>query len=193
MGGFSTVMHIMPSQLAPKFLLLNQPLPTGITIQFIAGTTITAGQVVSIHTDGNVYPSSPSYPNVIGVAVDSASAGDLVSVLVLGVAQVTADGPVAPGSPVTYSSATPGRVIEYPGHSHGVTESTNSFVVSVGTDTGYNVNSNGIITHTHTTTTDSALTSVSVNTTLTWVLGVALSSASDAGETITVLVLPSRG
>jgi len=191
MGGFSTVVPIPPSQSASN--LLNQPPPTGLTRYFTAGTTITAGQVVSIHADGNVYPSSPSYPNIVGVAVDSASAGGSLRVLVLGVAQVMADGPITPGSSVTYSSVTPGRVVEYPGHNHEVTVSTGSFLVSVGTDTGYDVRSDRVITHTHTTTADSALTGVSVNTSITWVLGVALSPASAAGQAITVLVLPSRG
>ncbi len=167
--------------------------PTGLTRYFTAGASVSAGQVVSLHTDGKVYPSSPSYPNIVGVAVDSASAGDSLRVLVLGVAQVTADGPVNVGDPLTFSPSTPGRAVSYAGHTHSVSLSTGSFLTGVGTDTNYNIDSSGVLTHTHTTTSGSAVTDVSVGAAVNRVLGVALSSASAAGQAITVLVLPSRG
>jgi hypothetical protein len=173
--------------------VMNLAPPTGLTRSFTAGRSISAGQVVSLGADGNVYPSSPSYPNIVGVAVSSANAGDSVSVLVMGVAQVTADGPVNVGDPVTFSPSTPGRVVSYAGHSHSVSLSTGSFLTGVGTDTNYNIDSSGILTHTHAVTSGSAVTGVSVGAAINRVLGVALTPASAAGQTITVLVLPSRG
>jgi len=181
-------------RLGPSLISLDSnPVPVGFYKTFTAGATVTAGQAVSLHTDGSIYPSSPSYPNVVGVAIDSASAGGSVRVVVLGVAQVVADGAVNAGDPLTFSPATPGRVVLYSGHSHGVSLSTSTFITSVGADAGYSISTTGILSHTHTTSTGQAVTGVSVATAINRVLGVALTSATTAGQTITVLVSPSRG
>jgi hypothetical protein len=108
----------------------------GVVRAFTAGASIASGQLVSIHSDGKVYPSSASYPGVIGVAINSTSAGGSVRVLVLGVAQVVSDGAINPGDPVTLSTATAGRVVKYSGHSHSLSKSTGSFVTGVSLSTG---------------------------------------------------------
>jgi len=108
----------------------------GVIRAFTAGSNIASGQLVSIHSDGKVYPSSASYPGVIGVAINSTSAGGSVRVLVLGVAQVVSDGAINPGDPVTLSTATAGRVVKYSGHSHSLSKSTGSFVTGVSLSTG---------------------------------------------------------
>jgi len=271
--------------------------PSGLTRDYTAGETISTNDIVSLHTDGKVYRASSTYPNIVGVALNSASAGGVVRVLVMGVASVVADGAISPGDPVTFSTATAGRAVKYAGHSHtptlstasavtgvstttttviasvstttksfvsgisvdrrdftttsvlsDVTPSTASFVSDIGTDTGYTTDASGYIRHTHgkttasavtgitkstvtavtgitttagttvvanvTSTTDSAIasvttttatvvsgvststgtfvTGVSIGSTLTRVLGVALTGATAAGQTITVLVMPSR-
>jgi len=172
---------------------LNSPPPTGLYKTFIAGTAVTVGQVVSLHADGKIYPSSPSYPNIVGVAIDLAGAGGSVRVIVLGVAQVVADGAVNTGDPLTFSPTTPGRVVSYSGHSHGVSLSTSTFITSVGADTGYSISTTGILSHTHAISTGSAVTGASVATAINRVLGVALTSAATAGQSIIALVHPSRG
>jgi hypothetical protein len=169
---------------------------------------------VSLHTNGRVYPASSSYPNVVGVAIDSVSAGASVRVLVVGVAQVVADGAVNPGDPVTFSTATAGRVVRYTGHSHGVSTTTGTFVTGVATSTGtFLTDSAGYARHTHSTSTGTfltgvtpstgsavtavststgtALTGVSVASVLNRVVGIALTGATAAGQTITVLVIPT--
>jgi hypothetical protein len=213
----------------------NNPIPVGLYKTFTAGASITAGQVVSLHTNGMVYPASPSYPNVVGVAIDSVSAGASVRVLVVGVAQVVADGAINPGQPVTFSSATAGRVVAYGGHSHGVSTTTGTFVTGVstytgtfvtgiststgsaltgiGSDTGWYRDASGYARHTHSTSTGTfltgatpstgsavtsvststgtALTSVSVQSSLNRVIGIALTGATAAGQTVTILVIPT--
>ena len=160
--------------------------PSGLARNFTAGASITSGQLVSLYSDGKVYPSSSSYPGVIGVALNNASAGGIVQVLVLGVAQVTSDGAINPGDPVTLSTSTAGRVVKYSGHSHSLSKSTGSFVTGVspstgsfvtglskstgsvvtglGNDTGYSKDSSGYVRHTHSTTTDTFLKDVTPST-----------------------------
>ena len=116
-----------PSRACPDFNVT----PSGFTRFYTAGASISANQVVSLHTDGKVYPASPTYPNVVGVALRSAAAGELVEVLVLGIAQVVSDGPISPGQPVTFSTATAGRVVRYAGHYHDMSKWTDSFLKSV--------------------------------------------------------------
>jgi hypothetical protein len=223
-------------KLGPSLISLDSnPAPVGLYKTFTAGASITAGQVVSLHTDGKVYPASSSYPNVVGVAIDSVSAGASVRVLVVGVAQVVADGAVNPGDLVTFSTATAGRVVRYTGHSHGVSTTTGTFVTGVatstgtfltgistsrgsaltgiGNDTGWTTDSAGYARHTHSTSTGTfltgvtpstgsavtavststgtALTGVSVASALNRVVGIALTGATAAGQTITVLVIPT--
>jgi hypothetical protein len=225
------VKRVKPSLIS----LDSNPVPVGLYKTFTAGASITAGQVVSLHTDGKVYPASSSYPNVAGVAIDSVSAGASVRVLVVGVAQVVADGAINPGDPVTFSTATAGRVVRYAGHSHGVSTTTGTFVTGVststgtfvtgiststgsaltgiGSDTGWYSDAAGYARHTHSTSTGSfltgatpstgsavtsvststgtALTGVSVTSTLSRVIGIALTGSTAAGQTITILVIPT--
>jgi len=121
-----------PSRAAPDF----NTSPSGFTRTYTAGASITANNVVSLHTDGKVYPSSSSYPNVIGVALNSASSGGLVNVLIVGIATVVSDGSINSGSPVTFSIGTAGRVVAYSGHTHSVSLTTASAVTGVSTSTG---------------------------------------------------------
>jgi hypothetical protein len=149
--------------------------------------------VVSLHTDGRVYPSSPEYPNIVGVATSHANAGESVRVLVAGVALVVADEAVSPGDPLTYSPFTPGRVVPYTGHTHPVSLSTSPFVVSVGADVDYSSDPAGYVHHTHEVSTSPAVTGVSLLASTSRVLGVALTGATGAGQAVLALVLPSRG
>jgi len=158
----------------PSLISLDSnPVPVGLFKTFTAGASITAGQVVSLHTDGKIYPSSSSYPNIVGIAIDSASAGGSVRVIVAGVAQATSDGAINPGDPLTYSTATAGRVVSYAGHNHSVslstgtavtdvTASTTNVVGSVSSSTGTFVT--GISVDRRNFTTASAVTSVSSGT-----------------------------
>jgi len=173
------VKNIKPSLIS----LDSNPVPVGLFKTFTAGASISAGQVVSLYSDGKIYPSSSTYPNVVGVAIDTVSAGGNVRVLVLGVAQVVADGAISTGSFVTFSTATAGRVVAYGGHSHapstttasaitsvsttsatvvsGVSTTTGTFVTSVSTSTGTFVT--GISVDRRDFTTGSAVTSVSTS------------------------------
>jgi hypothetical protein len=123
-------------RLGPSLISLDSnPIPVGLYRTFTAGAAITAGQVVSLHTDGKIYPSSSTYPNIVGVAIDSASAGGSVRVIVLGVAEAVADGAVNFGDLLTYSTTTPGRVVPYTGHSHGVSLTTGTALTDVAAST----------------------------------------------------------
>jgi hypothetical protein len=121
-----------PSRASPDF----NSSPSGFTRTYTAGASITANNVVSLHTDGKVYPSSSSYPNVIGVALNNASSGNLVSVLIIGIATAVSDGSINSGSPITFSTSTAGRVVAYSGHSHSVTLTTGTAVTGVSSSTG---------------------------------------------------------
>ena len=288
------VKHLPPSLIS----LDSNPIPVGAYKTFVSGAAINAGNVVSLHTDGYIYPSSSTYPNIVGIAIDSASAsGQNVRVIVLGVAQAVSDGAINPGSPVTFSTATAGRVVSYGGHSHsvslstatavtgvststtsvissvststgtfvtgisvdkrnfttasaitGVSKTTTNYISSIGNDTGWGVDASGYARHTHSigigvgladiststgtfvtgitstagttivagvsastssavtgistgsatvvsgvgASTGTFVTGVSLGTTLSRILGIALTGASAAGQTINVLVIPSR-
>lgn len=121
----------------PSIISLDSnPVPVGFYKTFTAGASITAGQVVSLYTDGRVYPSSSSYPNVVGVAIDSGSSGSSVRVIVTGVAQAVSDGTINPGNVLTFSTSTAGRVVAYSGHTHSVTLTTGTAVTGVSSSTG---------------------------------------------------------
>jgi len=109
---------------------------SGLLKSFAAGEDISAGDVLSLHTDGNVYKASSTYPNIIGVALSSVSSGESVKVLVFGVASVVADESINPGDRITFSAATAGRVAKYLGHTHSVTLTKSAAVVSITKTTG---------------------------------------------------------
>jgi len=125
-------------ELPPALISLDtNPVPAGYFKTFTAGEAFTAPVAACLHTDGKVYRCSSTYTNVVGVAIDSASAsGASVRVIVNGVAQAVADGSISIGSRVTYSTSTAGRVVAYGGHSHGVSTSTGTFLTGVSTSTG---------------------------------------------------------
>jgi len=88
---------------------------------FTAGEAISAGDVVYISADNQVKKATlANASKVVGVATQSASAGQTVPVLCFGVIQCTADGAISPGDPVAPSSSTAGRVVALPNHSHNV-------------------------------------------------------------------------
>jgi hypothetical protein len=140
----------------------SNPVPVGLFKTFTAGASVSAGQVVSLASDGKVYPSSSTYPNIVGVALDTVVAGGSVRVLVFGVAKVVADGTINPGDVVTFSSATAGRVVRYTGHSHTVSTTTSTAVTGVTVSTGSFVT--GISVDRRDFTTSSVVTGVSVAT-----------------------------
>jgi len=128
----------------------------GLHKSFITGEDISAGDVLSLHTDGKVYKASSTYPNIIGVALSSKSAGELVYVLVFGIANVVADETINPGDRITFSNVTAGRVAKYLGHTHSVTVTKSTAVSSISKTTGTVVT--GI-----TKSTTSVLSSISVD------------------------------
>jgi len=106
---------------------IDRPPPAigvGVFKTFVAGESITFWEAVSLHSHGKVYRASPTYPNVIGIAVTSASAGHTLRVLVLGATLGIADEAIHPGSLLTYSPRTPGRLVKYYGHSHVIADYT---------------------------------------------------------------------
>jgi len=140
---------------------------------------------VCLHSDGKVYKCSSTYTNVVGIAIDAVTAGDSVRAIVVGVAQAVADGAINPGDRVTFSTATPGRVVAYTGHSHGVSTSTGTAVTSVSKSTTSVVGSVG-------KSTGSAVTSVSVDRrdfALKWVV---TAVSTSTGSAVTSVSLPSH-
>mgnify|MGYP003148006752 CR=1 FL=1 len=87
---------------------------TGIVFSFIAGATLAIGDVVYIHTDGEVHKSDAdaitSMP-AVGICVSSGSDGNAVDVLVQGIMHDTSAFPTfTEGADLFVSGATAGAV-----------------------------------------------------------------------------------
>ena len=133
-----------------------------IIVQFTAGEDLSEGDVVYLSGANTVSKATTSEAGkVVGVVDSAASAGEPVDVVIYGVKEVTADGAISAGDPVTAAS-TAGRV------------ATNSHLVAGG--------------HTHTENTDASYTQNATTDVTPPRIGIALGSTSGAGETLRILV-----
>jgi len=176
-----------------------------IMLKFTAGEAITKGQVVYVSGDNEVSPATyAEAAKCVGVADNDASAGEDVFVIVFGKATVIADEPINPGDRVSAASVHAGRVIrtnseiyETGGHSHTALETDGADATpgahqTLRTYPGSSSNSSLLI---GVASSGQGATSVSTNTVSDSVeipfgvcIGIALSSASAAGDPITILV-----
>ena len=94
-----------------------------LIVTFVAGEDISEGDVVYIASAGTVKKATASVAaKVVGVADESASAGENIDVVIYGKKTVTADGAISPGDRVVAAS-TAGRVVaenskSTSGHTH---------------------------------------------------------------------------
>jgi len=80
-------------------------------LRFVAGASISKGQVVYVSGDGQVAPATDANAaKAVGVADNDASAGVDVFVIVYGKATVVADGAISAGDRVR-AAPTAGRVV----------------------------------------------------------------------------------
>lgn len=106
---------------------------SAITVEMTANSSISDEEVVGAVGADSVAPiSDTDAQSVIGVADGNANAGEAVEVVILGKKQVTADGPVSVGQPVT-AATTAGRCVSeasipashthtMPNHDHNVVD-----------------------------------------------------------------------
>jgi len=139
-----------------------------LIVTFVAGENISEGDVVYISSAGTVKKAISSVAaKVVGVADESASAGENIDVVIYGKKTVTADGAISPGDRVVAAS-TAGRVAA------GNTVTSSGHAHTENLDASYTQNA----------TTASAADTVEVGR----VLGKALGAASGAGDTLDILV-----
>jgi len=175
-----------------------------IMLKFTAGADISEGQVVYVSGDNEVSPATDANAaKCVGVADNDASSGEDVYVIVYGKATVVADGPISAGNRVR-AAPTAGRVIksnseiyETMGHSHTALETDGADATpgahqTLRTSPGSGSNSSLLI---GVATAGQGATSVSTDTVSDLVeipfgvcIGIALSSASAAGDSLTILV-----
>jgi len=175
-----------------------------ILLKFTAGEAITKGQVVYLSGNNEVKPATSAVAEkCVGVADNDASAGEDVFVIVFGKATVVADDPINPGDRVS-AAATAGRVIKTNseiyatgGHNHTALETDGADATpgahqTLRTSPGSGSNSSLLI---GVATAGQGATSVSTNTVSDSVeipfgvcIGIALGSASAAGDSLTILV-----
>lgn len=131
---------------------------SGIARKYTAGEDLSAGDVVYVSADNTVKKASSSHRvKVIGVASETKSSGQTVTVIHFGRASVVTDGAVSIGDPVT-AAPTAGRVVSITSHSHSIgSPSTDTFVKSVSSSTG----SAG--SHSHGFTPDGSISSVDIS------------------------------
>jgi len=179
-----------------------------IMLKFTAGADISKGQVVYVSGDNEVSPATDAEAaKCVGVADDDASTGEDVYVIVYGKATVVADGAISAGDRVR-AAPTAGRVVSensMPAHSHisfknsgtdaspttsatqkvvggDGSEATNVYVTVESGAASENIN------------TDTKTTGISASNSAESAgehgrcIGIALASASAAGDSITILV-----
>jgi len=152
-----------------------------ILLKFVAADAITKGQVVYVSGDGQVSPADDANAaKAVGVADNDASAGEDVFVIVYGKASVVADGAISAGDRVRAAS-TAGRVVSENTRQNSLSTTTgNATHAACGaTDAAYP----------SATSLGSFLTGASLTNEETGrCIGIALASASAAGDSITILV-----
>lgn len=183
-----------------------------ITVELTADSAIEADEVVGAVGANSVAPiSDTNAQSVVGVSDEAANAGEIVEVAIMGKKQVTADGPVAVGEPVRAAS-TAGRCVSettnpashthtMPTHSHTALQSDGTDVTpgahQAMTDGGggtttiqVGVDTSGQAADTVPTSSDDPgdTNSADAQPEHGRTFGKALSEATAAGDTITVLV-----
>ena len=175
-----------------------------IMLKFTAGADITKGQVVYVSGDNEVKPANITITEkCVGVADNDAVAGEDVYVIVYGKATVVADAAISAGDRVC-AAGTDGRVMTlnskgFPtnGHDHAALETDGADATpgahqTLRTSPGSGTNSSLLIgvassgQGATTIRTDTAIDKAEVTFGL--CIGIALTSASAAGESLTILV-----
>jgi len=175
-----------------------------IMLKFTAGADITKGQVVYVSGDNEVMPATSGNAQwCVGVADNDAGAGEEVYVIVFGKATVVADDAIPAGS-LVYAAPTAGRVIsdstrvyETRGHDHAALETDGADATpgahqTLRTSPGSGMNSSlliGVASSGQGATsvrTDESTDEVEVEYGV--YIGISLTSASAAGESLTILV-----
>lgn len=88
---------------------------------FTAGTGgVTIGQIVALDSNGNVVPASfnTNGTAVIGIATQTQSAGNIVPVIIWGLARVGIDTEIFPGDRICASNVNAGRALAFNWHYH---------------------------------------------------------------------------
>ena len=139
-----------------------------ITVKLIAGEDLVEGDSVYLSGANTVSKATDGVTaKKIGAADEAATSGDMVSVVLVGIKQMVADGAISAGDRVI-AAATSGRV-----------QAENS-----ATTTGHTHTENTAASYTQNATTLSATDTVETSR----VIGIALGAASAAGDIINVLV-----
>lgn len=88
-----------------------KPLSGAIVRRYTCGATVAAGEIVSLQSDGYVDPSdtTSAADEVVGIAVQAGSEGDVIDVVVLGPVKCMTD--ATPGATV-FNSTTAGEPSE---------------------------------------------------------------------------------
>jgi len=167
-----------------------------ITRKFTAAEAISEGDVVYIASDGRVAKATTTEARqAIGVAAETAlSAGDEIEVIIFGIAQVTADDAINPGDTVVPAS-TAGRVIaeNSVSHSHVAFKNSGTDAAPTTSATQKVVGGDGTEATNVYVTVESGAASEEIKTDSQAVehgraIGIALTAASAAGDTIEILV-----
>ena len=168
-----------------------------IMLKFIASASITKGQVVYISGNNQVAPATDAEAaKCIGVADNDAASGEEVNVVIYGKATVTADGAINPGDRVRAAS-TAGRVVaenSFPSHKHVSFKNSGTDASPTTSATQKVVGGDGATASNVYVTVESGAASENINSSEVSagehgrIIGIALSSASAAGESLTILV-----
>lgn len=167
-----------------------------ITRKFTAAEAISEGDVVYIDSNGRVAKAtSAEARKAIGVADETAlAAGDEIEVVVFGIKQVTADGAISPGD-VVIPASTAGRVVteNSVSHSHVAFKNSGSDASPTTSATQKVVGGDGTTATNVYVTVESGAAAENINTDSQAVehgrgLGIALTAASSAGDTVEILV-----
>jgi len=168
-----------------------------ILLKFVAGASITKGQVVYVSGNNEVSPATDAEAaKCVGVADNDASAGEDVLVIVYGKASVVADGAISAGDRVRAAS-TAGRVVSensFPTHSHIAFKNSGSDASPTTSATQKVVGGDGATATNVYVTVESGAASENINSSAVSAgehgrcIGIALASASAAGDSLTILV-----
>jgi len=168
-----------------------------ILLKFVASAAITKGQVVYVSGDGQVAPAtSANAAKCVGVADNDAAAGEDVFVIIYGKATVVADGAISAGDRVRAAS-TAGRVVSensMPTHKHIAFKNSGSDASPTTSATQKVVGGDGSEATNVYVTVESGAASENINSSAVSAgehgrcIGIALASASAAGDSIAILV-----
>ena len=102
--------------MATEILVNDGGAPARI-LPFEAGATITAGDILEVHTDGKVRPATTDTEPIAGVAMVAASSGDMCSVISGSgiIVRVVQNADLAAGALVMVDTSNVGEVIAHTG------------------------------------------------------------------------------